>query len=225
MTRSATPANRGSGRPTSAEAARLERDIKEAALRLFLARGYEGTSVEDVAVSAGTTKQSLYARFRGKEELFSAVLNWAIERPDWPSPQTAEDVSTSDLETALLAVAENVVRRVLDPEMVALSRLVIAQADRFPEIAHKAYRIWPRQKAVASLLREHAAAGTIRADDPDQLAELFLGMVAMAPARMASFGILHDAETRDRRTHDAVQLFLSAIRRPDPRSAAAGQNG
>ncbi|MDT3444890.1 TetR/AcrR family transcriptional regulator [Pseudofrankia sp. BMG5.37] len=212
-TPSRTPARR-SGRPTSAQAARLEQDLKEAALELFLERGYEATSLDDIAALAGTTKQSLYARFRSKDDLFTTVLNWAMERPDWPSPEPGHADLPENLEAALLAIAEAAVRRVLDPRMVALARLAIAQAARFPEVARKTYCIWPRQKAVANLLREHAATGAISVHDADLLAEHFLGMVAVAPARMASFGIVHDHEEQQRRTADAVRLFLRAVR-PD----------
>ncbi|MBL7499057.1 TetR/AcrR family transcriptional regulator [Frankia sp. CNm7] len=213
MASSSTSARR-SGRPTSAEAARLDTALKEAALRLFLERGYEATSLDEIAALAGTTKQSLYARFRSKQELFATVLSWATERPDWPIPEPGEVSLPANLEAALLAVAESAVRRVLDPRMVALTRLAIAQADRFPEVARRTYRMWPRQKAVANLLREHAASGTIQVNDADLAAEHFLGMVAVTPARMASFGIQHSPEEQRRRVEDAVRLFLRALR-PD----------
>ncbi|WP_027141386.1 TetR/AcrR family transcriptional regulator [Pseudofrankia saprophytica] len=213
MTASSASARR-SGRPTSAEAARLDGDIKEAALRLFLEQGYEATSVDEIAALAGTTKQSLYARFRGKEQLFTTVLNWSMERPGWPTPEPEEADLPTDLGAALLTIAEAAVRRVCDPRMVALTRLAIAQAARFPEVARKTYRIWPRQKVVANLLRAHAAAGTIVVDDPDRAAEYFLGIVAVTPARMASFGIVHSPEEQRRRAEDAVRLFLRALR-PD----------
>jgi AcrR family transcriptional regulator len=207
----ATPARR-SGRPTIAEAARLDETLKETALRLFLEQGYEATSVDEIAALAGTTKQTLYARFRSKDELFTTVLDWAMKRPDWPSPDPGEADLPAGLEAALLAVAESAVRRVLDPRMVALSRLAIAQAGRFPEVARTTYWMWPRKNAVADLLRQHAAAGTVVVDDADLAAEHFLGMVAVTPARMASFGVLHSPEEQRRRTEDAVRLFLRALR-------------
>jgi AcrR family transcriptional regulator len=49
-------------------------DIKTAALRLFAVRGYEGTSMKDIAQAVGLKKQSLYSHISGKEELFLAVL-------------------------------------------------------------------------------------------------------------------------------------------------------
>jgi AcrR family transcriptional regulator len=52
----------------------------DAALELFLERGYEGTSMDAVARAAGVTKPVVYACFAGKEELFRALLRREEER-------------------------------------------------------------------------------------------------------------------------------------------------
>src|SRR5215472_9259300 len=113
---------RREGRPTPAEAEQLDQDVREHALKLFLERGYDGTSMDAIASAAGTTKMSLYARFENKEELFDNVLWWALRRPDWPEPETAVP-DFDDLRGALLAIAEGALRRVLHPSMVKLSRI------------------------------------------------------------------------------------------------------
>jgi AcrR family transcriptional regulator len=78
---------RRAGRPSPAEAAQLDNDLREAALRLFLDRGYDATSMDAIAKAAGTTKVTVYARFQSKEELFSSVLWWALQRGDWPQAE------------------------------------------------------------------------------------------------------------------------------------------
>ncbi|MFF2846322.1 TetR/AcrR family transcriptional regulator [Streptomyces sp. NPDC058001] len=209
------PRPRRGGRPTLEQAARLDGDIREAALRLFLEQGYESTSMDAIAVAAGTTKASLYARFRGKEAVFSSVLEWAVQRPDWPVPEPpAPDLD--DLEGALTAIATTAVRRALHPSMVQLGRIAIAHASRFPEIARGTYGagFWPRRQLLVDLLNRHAATGAIVADDPEMLAEHFLGMVSGAPARLASYGIVRDAADQERHTRTAVRLFLRSLR-PD----------
>jgi len=207
------PLRRRSGRPTTAEAAALDRDVREAALAAFLAHGYDGTSMDAVARAAGTTKASLYARHPTKEALFTTVLEWAVTRPDWPQPEPPTP-PLDDLPAALLAVATTACRRATDPAMVALSRIAVAEADRVPDLARRAQAnvTWARRETVVALLRHHAAAGTIVADDPDLLAEHFLAMVAGMPARLASFGIVRDPADQDRRTQAAVDLFLRSLR-------------
>src|SRR3954462_8659347 len=54
--------------------------VLDAALELFLERGYEGTSMEAVAGAAGVTKPVVYACFAGKDELFRALLRREEER-------------------------------------------------------------------------------------------------------------------------------------------------
>jgi AcrR family transcriptional regulator len=202
------------GRPTAAEAARLDEAVREAALTQFLERGYEACSMEAIAKAAGTTKATLYARFPGKAEVFRAVLTWATNRPDWPYREP-EPPPFDDLEAALTAIGRAAARRALDPAMVQLSRIAAAQAHQFPDVAQRTQRsLGRRQRVVADLLRHHAAAGAIRADDPEMLAELFVGLVASAPARLASLGTVRDRDEQDRYTLEAVQLFLRALR-PD----------
>jgi AcrR family transcriptional regulator len=213
---SSTPSEgvpRRRGRPTAEDAARLDEAVKEHALRLFLEHGYENTSMNAIASAAGTTKVSLYGRFPSKEVLFSAVLSWAVARTDWPVPEP-EPPDFDDLEEALTVIARASRRRALHPSMVKLSRLAIAQAARFPDLARRTHATagWPRQQLVADLLRRHAATGAIVADEPDILARHFVTMVAGGPARMASFGVADPPEAQERHMHVAIDLFLRSLR-------------
>lgn len=187
--------------------------MREAALTQFLAHGYDGASMDAIAAAAGTTKASLYTRFPGKEALFAAVLTWAIQRRDWPIPE-ASVPDPDDLEASLTAIAEFSLRRALDPAMVRLSQIAIAHASRFPEIARHAYAAghWPRSRLVVDLLNRHAATGAITADEPETLAEHFLGLVSAVPARLASFGVVRDPVDLAYHTRSAVRLFLRSLR-------------
>lgn len=206
---------RQAGRPTSAQAAQLDQDVRESSLRLFLENGYDGTSMDAVARAAGTTKVTLYARYNSKEELFSSVLWWALLRDDWPQPEPAAP-DLDDLPGALCAIAEAALKRALDPAMIKLARIAATHALRFPEIARHTHQIAfsARYRLLIDLLERHAAKGTIVAEDPPILAEHFLAMVSGAPARLASFGIVRDAAGRQRRLRTAVDLFVRGLR-PD----------
>lgn len=212
------PPSRRGGRPTREQAAQLDRDVREHALRLFLDHGYEGTSMDAIAQAAGTTKASLYARFPSKDAVFTSVFGWAMGRTDWPAPEPAPPTEADGLAEALTAIGLAAVRRALDPSMVRMSRIAIAQADRFPDLARRIQNSpaaggSPRQRQVADLLRRHAATGAITlTDDPEVLADLFVGMVSSTPARLASFGVLPDPAEAEQRVHAAVRLFLSALR-------------
>jgi AcrR family transcriptional regulator len=203
---------RSGGRPTKAETWQLSDDIRQAALALFLERGYEGTSLEDIARAAGTTKPSLYVRFRDKQSLFTGVMHWAIGRADWPEPESPPP-DLDDLEGALRSIADAAVRRATNPSMVSLTRIVVAQAARFPDLAQRALAAsWNRQSLIADLLRRHAANGVIVADEPEILTEHFLALVTGTPARLASFGVVRDAATQEHHTSVAIELFLRGLR-------------
>ncbi len=221
------PGRRG-GRPTREEAAQLDRDVREHALRLFLDHGYEGTSMDAIAQAAGTTKASLYARFPSKDAVFTSVFGWAMGRADWPAPEPPAPADTDDLPGALRAIAHAALRRALDPSMVRMGRIAIAQSDRFPELAEglrDAAGTSPRQRQVAELLRRHAARGTVVLPDaPEVLADLFIGLVSSAPARLASFGIVPDRADTERRADAAVRLFLRSLR-PEDSEPAPGTAG
>ena len=203
---------RRTGRPTLDEAAQLDERVRESALQLFLELGYEGTSMDEIARAAGTTKVSLYARFAGKEEVFSSVLLWATRRTDWPKRESPRP-DLDDLEGALTAIAEVSMRRALDPAMIKLGRIAVTHALRFPEIARQAHDAgWsPRHQMLIDLLTHHAAKGSIVAEDPQIMAEHFLAMVSAMPARLASFNIILSAAEQRRRIDVAVQLFLKSL--------------
>ena len=214
-TLSSRPRQRRGGRPTLEEAARLDLAVRESALALFLEHGYDATSMAAIARAADTTKASLYARFASKEAVFTSVLEWATARPDWPvsEPETPD---LDDLEGALTKIADAAIRRALDPSMVKLSRIATAQIQRFPDLARRTLSalLWPRYQMVADLLRRHHEAGDIVAAEPEVLAEHFLAMVSVAPARLASYGIVRDPETQTHHTRVAVGLFVRALQRP-----------
>lgn len=200
------------GRPTPDEAARLDRDVRESALRLFLEHGYEATSMNAIAREAGTTKATLYTRFPSKEAVFARVFEWAMSQPDWPVPEP-ESPDSDNLQDALTAIAEAAARRALNPAMLAVHKIAIAQKTRFPDLGRRARQVyWPRQEQVADLLRRHAATGAIVADEPEILAEHFLAMVASAPTLFATFGITRDPTTQQHHRKIAVQLFVRSLR-------------
>ena len=180
---------------------------------MFLEHGYEGTSMNAIAAAAGTTKPTLYTRFPTKEAVFRSVLDWAVQRKDWPVPEPPAP-DPDNLEVALTAIAETALNRALNPSMIKLEQIAITYAERFPDIARRTLGtgFWPRKKLVASILARHAETGEIVAEDPETLAGLFLGMASSGPARLASFGIVHSTADQELHTRSAVQLFLRSLR-------------
>jgi AcrR family transcriptional regulator len=205
-------ASRPGGRPTVEESAQLNEDVRQAALSLFLEYGYEGTSVDAIARAAGTTKASLYARFDTKEALFVSVVRWAIGRADWPIDEP-EPPDLDDLEAALRSISDAAIRRALHPDMINLTRIAVTQSARFPDLAHGAFAAsWARKTLLVELLNHHSELGVIVADEPDILAEHFLGLVSGTPARLASFGIVREPSDQRHYNEVAIAMFLRSLR-------------
>lgn len=69
---------RAGGRPTREEAEARDARLLDVATRLFMERGFDGTSIDAVAEAAGISKPTVYARYDDKRDLFAAVLRKRI---------------------------------------------------------------------------------------------------------------------------------------------------
>ncbi|MFC5750861.1 TetR/AcrR family transcriptional regulator [Actinomadura rugatobispora] len=199
------------GRPTRAEAAELERRLREAALEVFSDRGFEGATMEEIARAAGISKRTLYAKYPDKRALFAKVLPWAMSTLNWDAPDL-DDVA-DDLPSALAAIARIAIARVVDPQVARLTRVAMSEAHHFPEFAEAAHSMtWsPRLRSVVDVLERHARAGAIVVDDPELAAEQFLAMVSGFPAMLAVFGLRRDPDDEERHIRHAVTLFHAGL--------------
>lgn len=212
-------ARRGSGgRPTREEAARRDERLIEVATALFMERGFEGTSIDAVAETAGVSKPTVYARYRDKNELFAAVLRERIQR--WLVPLSAaaeakaDEGGTKGIEASLHDLSRGMLALAHTSGAKSLRRIVMAQALRFPELAKLAHEEgWLRAvRAVASLLQRFAARGEIRVEDPELMADLFLNLVLGISGRLHEEFVTNEPESLERRRHAAVELFLNGVR-------------
>lgn len=115
-------------------AARPE-EILRAALQSFVERGYAATRLEDVGARAGVSKGTVYLYFNNKEDLFrSAVRDCVV-----PYIQSGEEHIASHQGNPLELLRELYERWcavVTDPLLGGLTKLMVAEAGNFPEVAH-----------------------------------------------------------------------------------------
>ena len=205
---------RRGGRPSRDEAALLGERILDAATELFLAEGYGATSIEAVAQRARISKRTFYYRFPDKAALFAAVVHRIVEglRPPAGTPL----YEGGGLDEILRRLARLLLRAALAPMALALNRLMIAEAQRFPELAAIAAREGSRTEVVgrvAAMLDREARAGRLAIDRPEFAAEQFLQMVISQPQRLALVrGQWMTESDLDAWADDCVDLFLNGCR-------------
>lgn len=126
------------GRPSAKQAGDVDRRILQAATALFLEQGFEATGCEQVAVQAGSSKASLYARYANKEALFEAVIRSYVQHS---MPPMAQKPYRSTVRLRLRAAGESLLAHSLQSEVIAMMRAVVTAVYRMPELARLAYRI------------------------------------------------------------------------------------
>lgn len=189
--------------------------IREAAAALFLERGYQSTSMDDIAAAARVSKQTIYTHFTDKQELFADLVLGNAERVDAFLGTMADTLRGTDVEAGLRRFARLYVHFVIRPEVLRLRRLVVGEAGRFPELARTYYERVPGRvySTLAQLLQELAGRGELTIDDPDLAAQHFIWLVLGLPLDRGMFDVDAAAPTAERldRIADAgVRVFIAA---------------
>jgi len=198
---------RSGGRPPREALEELDARLIACASRLFMERGYAGVSIEAVAAAAGIGKNTIYRRHATKADLFQAVVDEQIRT----LLKTPEEIEAGGLKSRLTRLAVLLVEAALNPETTAFQRLIIAEAERFPEIAaiclDRAFR--PAVALARSVLARDGGQG-----DLDFAAGQFVAAVVYGPHLDALMGrrTLHSADDIARYAENAVRLFLDGWR-------------
>lgn len=207
MTAALQPA---SARAPARRAVRREQIIA-VATDLFLAHGLDGVSVDDVVHRAGGSKSSVYSYFGNKEGLFIAVVEGLCR--DFLTPLASLDVSGLSLEAGLTKVARVYLDTILAERTLALHRLVVAEADRLPQLGAVWFAHAPQTTyaLVARFLESYQRAGRLRPMEPTRAAKLFLDMLTFDIHHRALLGSAPPSrdDEIDRLIADAVDLFLN----------------
>jgi AcrR family transcriptional regulator len=139
------------------------REITQAALELFVTRGFAATKLDDVARAAGTSKGLPYVYFRSKEELFKAVIAEAMGDPLVRASEFIDDYQggAENLLRELVAMF----RRFAEGPTGGVIKLILAEAGNFPEVARFFCEDFDvRGRALfAKVLRRGIASGEFRA--------------------------------------------------------------
>jgi TetR/AcrR family transcriptional regulator, mexJK operon transcriptional repressor len=199
--------------------ARKRQSILVAGQELFLSNGYQGTSMDQIAARAAVSKQTVYKHFGDKQELLFAIVNEALQGTVGQLRERIATISqTTDLECALIDLAEGYLHAVLQEPVVQLRRLVIGEANRVPELARLYYDRAPTRTiaALAECFGQLNKRGLLEAPDPALAAEHFAFLIVGKPIDQALFHggpNVFAALDVDNYVRRGVAVFLAGYRR------------
>ena len=158
---------------------------------MFLSCGYEGVSVDGLIDRVGGSRRNVYGVYGGKEGLFVATVRSLCEEI---SAQLALlPMDAADTRSGLQLYGRRLLQLLLQPRMLAVHRLMVAEGQRFPEQAH-ALCSNGRDRAAAALglwFKVRQARGEMRADlAAPRLAQQFIDLVVTGPQVRALVGEL-----------------------------------
>ena len=187
-----------------------ERQILDAALMVFAATGYSGTTMDAVAAEAGVTKPTLYSYFPSKESLFQAMMlgkrDLMLDVFDHPSRKGM----VADLLSFAWTYADTVMR----PDMLSLARLIIGEVSRFPEIGRAYQASGPDHllRGIMRYLESQRQDGRLAFEEAELAAQDLWGLILSAPRTQALHmpDAVPDRETLTRYIANGLRVFLKA---------------
>jgi AcrR family transcriptional regulator len=198
------------------------RQILEGAREVFLAHGFDGASMNDVARGAGVSKGTLYVYFPSKEALFEALVREGKARQAERFAQLSTEQQPAQ---TLRGFGLTLLDVMSAPASIAQLRTIIGVTAKFPQIGRAFYEAGPAHGAekLAGYLAAETARGRLAVDDPASAAMQFLDLCKSGLLSRLLFGVVESLtrEEIEANVARAVALFLAAYGvRTDSRSDA-----
>jgi AcrR family transcriptional regulator len=151
--------------------------LLDSATKVFMEKGFDATSMGEIAKLARASTETFYRHFPTKEELFERVL---LRRTQLLKGELNSVLLSGDApEKALTAFGELGLSLLLAPEAISLHRVLVMEKGRFPNVVESFHAQGPErvQAALASYLAEQVKKGRLRKMNPDVGARQFFDLV------------------------------------------------
>jgi TetR/AcrR family transcriptional repressor of mexJK operon len=182
------------------------------AAEVFIERGFEGASTNEIARRANCSKTTLYTRYPSKEKLFLAVLEQRMElilsdfattlQPELPIEQTLKDYGFRLMQ---LALSEN---------QLGMIRVISMEASRFPDLGKRFYELGPGRGVaiLASYMEEQIKRDRLIKENPQIMAEHLMSLITGGYVRWTMLGLPDNVSLKEKkqRVSAAVEMFLRA---------------
>jgi TetR/AcrR family transcriptional repressor of mexJK operon len=207
QTAAAASAGRPAGR-TKRTAIKREKIVRSAA-KLFLERGYDSVSINEIIAVVGGSKETIYSNFGNKAQLFEAVVQ-----------QLCSDVTINidtrpvgSLEEQATRMAHSFVSMVLTPQIISFHRLVTSIGREFPAAGRLFYQTGPETvyRIFAEWIAQHQKDGNIRADKDSRRLAVLLHDMLIGEQILSWLTSASSQKDRARRIGQTVELAVSVF--------------
>ncbi|MGL6045660.1 MAG: TetR/AcrR family transcriptional regulator [Vogesella sp.] len=188
-------------------------EILDAALALFVEKGFKTTKMEDIAKAAGVTKGTPYLYFENKEDIFKAVIreNLVTRLAGFAELVQQFDGSSADL---LRLMMRRWWLEVGESSLGGICKLMFAEATNFPELAlfYHAEVIEPSHQMLLQVLRRGIARGEFRSINPDAVVDTLVAPMMLTMTWRCSFGrVLTESQHRSLPPLEYLELSLDLM--------------
>jgi TetR/AcrR family transcriptional regulator, mexJK operon transcriptional repressor len=155
--------------------------IRAAAKQLFLQHGFQSTTTDAIAAAAAVSKETLYRYYTNKQDLFLDVLrSLTVDCGFWVEllDRSTEPKTRQEFRALLRTTLHGLLETMMQPDYVAILRLIVAESPRFPELGDLFRRTVLEQgfRYFITLLRSGQRNGVVRQDiDPSTVTRMLLG--------------------------------------------------
>ncbi len=187
-------------------------EILSAALSFFSTKGYAATRLDEVAREAGVSKGTLYLYFESKQALFKAVVVEFVLPQIEQAEETAEQFDGS-IRELMINLLQQWQSHVLDTELCGISKMMIAEASNFPDLAEFYFEhvIMRARRFVARLIQQGIEQGEFHPCDIDYTARAFLTPMIFSAIWQHSLAPFDKDFDTHKYLSTHVTLFLNSI--------------
>lgn len=188
------------------------RQILEGAREVFLARGFDGASMGEIAKVAGVSKGTLYVYFDSKERLFEALT--IEEKQGLAEVLFKLDANDPDVRTVLTKLGHTYLTRMGRPEHISSVRMVIGAAEKFPRLGQVFFEAGPCRgiARIKAYLDSQVEARRLSIRDTGVAAQHFLALCGSDIMKRLLFAV-GEPPTEDeiaQNVENAVDVFFAA---------------
>lgn len=188
------------------------RQILEGARQVFLARGFDGASMGEIAKVAGVSKGTLYVYFDSKESLFAALT--LEEKQGLAEVLFRLNAENPDVRAVLSELGHTYLRHMGGAEHISSIRMVIGAAEKFPRLGQAFYEAGPCQgiARLRAYLDRQVAAGRLSIEDTGVAAQHFLDLCISGLMRRLLFAVGEPPTESEIKTNveNAIRVFFAA---------------